>query len=227
MENDVFAKYNPCADLYRGVSCSLLKIEKRLLQIIMQDKIKLGQIADISMGQSFRGKLVPSTVGGVQVIQMKDLGHDCGVAGANLIRVDEPGVRERNYVRRGDLVFRSRGQTNTAVLLDQNLSNAVVAAPLYRIRVSEGILPEYLLWCINLPVSQAWLASHARGTAVKIITRQSVAEFELKLPPIEIQQKISEIASFSETEQKLMAKLAEKRKQYMDGILMQMASESQ
>lgn len=193
----------------------------------MTDKVKLGQIADISMGQSFRGRLVQDAAGSVRVIQMKDLRNDRSLVGPDLIRVDDPGIRERNYVRRGDLIFRSRGQTNTAVLLDQDLSNTVVAAPLYRIRVSEGILPEYLLWCINLPVSQAWLASHARGTAVKIITRQSVAEFELKLPPIEIQQKISEIVSFAETEQKLMAKLAEKRKQYMDGILMQMASESQ
>ncbi len=193
----------------------------------MSDKVKLGQIADISMGQSFRGRLVPDAGGDVRVIQMKDLGHDRGLAEADLIRLDEPGVRERNYVQRGDLFFRSRGQTNTAVLLERDLSDTVVAAPLYRIRVRETILPEYLLWCLNLPASQAWLASHARGTAVKIIPRQSVAEFELELPPIEIQQKIAEIVNLAETEQRLMLVLADKRKQYMDGILMQMASESQ
>jgi hypothetical protein len=73
-------------------------------------------------------------------------------------------LKERHWVKRNDLVFRSRGQTNTVALIDKAVDQAVVAAPLLHIRVeSQQVLPEYLCWFINQSASQAVLQSQATG----------------------------------------------------------------
>ncbi len=56
-----------------------------------------------------------------------------------------------------------------------------------------------------------------------MISKQSLAELEVTIPAIECQQAIVELADLAAEEQRLMAHLAQKRKQYMDGILMRAA----
>ncbi|MBK7767536.1 MAG: hypothetical protein IPI44_16500 [Sulfuritalea sp.] len=72
-------------------------------------------------------------------------------------------VKEHHLIRRGDLVFRSRGRTNSVALVLADIGPAVLAAPMLLIRPGE-VLPAYLLWYINLPTVQATLAAQAEGT---------------------------------------------------------------
>ncbi len=179
------------------------------------------------MGYSFRSRLEAATDGDLVVIQMRDLTDDNHLDPTALARIELAEVKPRQLVASGDIIFRSRGQTYTAVLIDQDPGPTIIAAPLLRIRPREGVLPAYLAWFINLPATQARLASLAEGTALRMIRKQSLAELEVPLPPLECQQAIVELADLATEEQRLMARLADKRKQYMDGILMQAASGSQ
>lgn len=194
------------------------------LQRVNGGPAKLGQLADIAMGYSFRSRLEAASDGDLAVIQMRDLTDDNRLDPAALTRIELAEAKPRQFVRPGDIVFRSRGQTHTAVLIDQDPGPAIIAAPLLRIRPRESVLPAYLAWFINLPGTQAKLASRAEGTALRMIRKQSLAELEVPLPPLECQQAIVELADLATEEQRLMVRLAEKRKQYMDGILMQAAS---
>ncbi len=186
--------------------------------------MKLGQLADITMGYAFRSRLEATPDGNLSVIQMKDLTDDNCLDLAALTRIEYSKAKPRQFVRLGDIIFRSRGQTHTAALVDQDPGPAIVAAPLLRIRTREGILPAYLAWFINRPATQARLTSRAEGTALRMISKQSLAELEVTLPPLECQRAIVELAELAAEEQQLMARLADKRKQYMDGILMRAAS---
>lgn len=58
-----------------------------------------------------------------------------------------------------------------------------------------------------------------------MISKHAVEEMEIILPPLERQKRIVELAALASTEQRLLKKLAEKRNQYMRGILMQYALE--
>jgi restriction endonuclease S subunit len=60
-----------------------------------------------------------------------------------------------------------------------------------------------------------------------MIRKQSLAELEVIVPPLERQRAIVELADLAAEEQRLMARLADTRKLYIDGILMQAASGSQ
>ncbi len=185
---------------------------------------KLGEMAIIQMGYSFRSRIERDGSGSVGVIQMKDLTDENLVDPGGLTRVDLEPVPEHHRVRTGDLVFRSRGQTFSAAIVAVDPGPAVVAAPLFRIRVADPkVLPEYLQWFINQPPSLAFLASRAKGTAQKMIDRQALEDLEIVVPPVERQRAVVELAALAEREKSLMEKLARNRYQYVSAILMRRA----
>ena len=187
-------------------------------------RVKLGQLADISMGHTFRSRLEAVSDGDLAVIQMKDLTDDNRLDPMALTRIELATARPSQFVTPGDILFRSRGQTNTAVLVDEDPGRAIVAAPLLRLRPREGVIPAYLAWFINLPATQSRLARRAEGTALRMIRKQSLAELEVILPSLARQQAIVELSDLAAREQQLMARLSARRKQYMDNMLIKFAS---
>jgi len=176
------------------------------------------------MGYSFRARLESMDSGAVAVIQMKDLTNENRVDCSALVRVDMEKPKEHHPVKPGDLFFRSRGLASTAAILLDDPGIAVVAAPLLRIRVSNhGILPEYLNWFIRQAPAQAFLTSHAKGTAQKMISKEVLEGLEVFVPPLERQKVIVKIASLAEEEQHIVKKLAEKRRQFVSTTLIRLA----
>ena len=119
---------------------------------------KLGQVASIRMGYPFRSRLEHDATGAIAVVQMKDIDDASLLHVEDAVRVDLPDFNEHHLIRRGDLVFRSRGRTNSVALVSADVGPAVLAAPMLLIRPIE-VLPAYLLWYINLPAVQATLAA--------------------------------------------------------------------
>ena len=160
---------------------------------------------------------------------MKDLTEDNQLETADLVSVHLPDVKNHHLVRASDIVFRSRGKTTTTAVVDQEIGKAVIASPLIRIRVkSHNILASYLSWFINQSSAQAYFASHAKGTAVKMISKHAIENLDVPVPPLECQQKIVDIANLSAKEGRLLTALAKKRRQYAEGVLMKLAqSEAQ
>ncbi len=187
--------------------------------------VKLGNIATVQVGYSFRSRLEASERGGISVIQMKDLLADNTVDCSSPVSIDLEDVKEHHLVRKGDLVFRSRGLVSTSAILLEDPGIAVVAAPLLRIRVAAPgrILPEYLNWYISQRDAQNYLASRAMGSAQKMISKQAVEELEVALPGLEKQKGIVELASLMTREKNLLHALADKRELYIATMLMRLA----
>ena len=188
-------------------------------------KLKIKQLATVQMGYSFRSRLEASKGGEIAVIQMKDLFQDNTVGCKNLVKIEMEIVKEHHLAQKGDLVFRSRGQITTAAILLEDPGKAVVAAPLLRIRItkSDKILPEYLNWYISQRDAQIFLASRAKGTVQKMISKQAVEDMEVYLPTSEKQQHIVDLAKLSVRERTILGMLSEKRDQYISTVLMQLA----
>ena len=188
-------------------------------------KVRLKELAAVQTGYSFRSRLDTSERGGIAVIQMKDLRDDNTVDSQSLVKVDMNGMKEHHLVRKGDLVFRSRGLDTTSAVLLEDAKRAVVAAPLLRIRVndSDKVLPEYLNWYLSQREAQLFLDRRAKGTFQKMIGKEVIEELEIFLPVLEKQKCIVEMAKLSGHEQALLHELAEKRDQYISTVLMQLA----
>lgn len=162
--------------------------------------------------------------GALAVIQMKDLTDNNRVECSALVRVDMEKPKEHHLAKPGDLIFRSRGLLSTSAILLDDPGTAVVASPLLRIRVSKHIiLPEFLNWFIGQTPAQAFLTSRAKGTAQKMISKETLDELEVFVPSLERQRAIVGMVSLAEEEQHIMRKLAEKRRQYISTNLIRMA----
>ena len=185
----------------------------------------LKDIARVQMGLSFRSRIEPEADGAVAVIQMRDLTEDNKLSQRKLIAVKMDSLNGRHLVKCNDLIFRSRGQTTTAAIVDTEIGPAIVAAPLLRIRVtSKHVLPEYLCWFVNQPSAQAFLHSRATGTAMTVIGKAALDALQVPLPALETQERIVALAYLSNQEQRLMRELAAKKEKLVRGIQMRWAT---
>lgn len=187
-------------------------------------KKKLKDIATVQMGYSFRSRLENMREGDTAVIQMKDLSEDNIVDCRDLVRINMDGVKKHHLAGKGDLIFRSRGSVFTSAILLEEPGNAVVAAPLLRIRVKKNVvIPEYLNWFISQPEAQSYFASRTEGTVQKMISLEALVSLEVFIPNIEKQKQIAELSALSYRESKILKTLACARERYVSALLMRAA----
>ncbi|MCC5791301.1 MAG: restriction endonuclease subunit S [Legionellaceae bacterium] len=191
-------------------------------------KVKLNTVASIQMGFSFRGKIVPDSTGNTIVIQMKDLTEDNILSSEDLVSIKLDDIKEQYQIKQNDIVFRSRGHTNTAAFIQDPVENALLAAPLIRIRVTDSnILPAYLCWLINQQEMQIKIQRLAQGTSVKMIEKQELDELDITIPSLKKQKRILELDQLLNREQNLMKKLSERKSQLIKGYMLRIATNSQ
>lgn len=183
---------------------------------------RLGQVASIRMGYPFRSRLEHDATGAIAVVQMKDIDDASLLHVEDAVRVDLPDFNEHHLIRRGDLVFRSRGRTNSVALVSADVGPAVLAAPMLLIRPIE-VLPAYLLWYINLPAVQATLAAQAEGTSVRMISKAALEALEIPVPSAVEQKLVVAVSELALVEQGLLEQIAKERKRLADGVLMRYA----
>ena len=175
--------------------------------------MRLADVCKIQSGYTARGRLEDMGEGGTPVISLKDFSRDGALAVDVLHRVRLDGVSERFFCRSGDIVFRSRGERNTASVLSENLRQSVVPLlPLMIIRpLSSIVLSDYLAWFINSPGSQAYFDAEAQGTSLRMISKASLSSLPIDIPSISVQQKIVDVAVLLSRERAMMADLSNLR----------------
>ena len=184
---------------------------------------KLGDVADIYSGFPVRSRITHDEDGAVAIVQMKDIDDDGTLHFERAARQHLPAARAHHLLQSGDLVFRSRGQNNLAALVTDDPGEAVLASPLLLIRPRTA-LPAYLHWHLNLPATQATLATLSAGTSVQMISKSVLAHIELPVPDLLRQQLIVNAAALAAVEQKLARQIATARKQLIDHVLTRRAS---
>lgn len=184
-------------------------------------KKKIGELVDIQTGYVFRGKPETSGKGNVRVIQNKDINEGV-IHFTKLEKVNFPDKGKRERVRKGDIIFRSRGASYAFILVTEAPSEeVVVASPLQLIRVKDAreVEPAYLAWALTQDDCQAIIESLAQGLTIKTVTKTALKSIELNLPPVSSQRKIAEIATLSAEIKSLNMELAEKQDAYVKAIL--------
>jgi hypothetical protein len=187
--------------------------------------MRLADACAIHTGYTARGRLEPTAAGGVLAIQLRDISPEGTVDPERLTRVHLDDLSDRYFVRAGDIVFRSRGERNTASALDERLREPALAVlPLMVLRPRpDVVLPAYLAWAINQAPAQRHFDAAARGTNIRMIPRSSLDDLELDIPDIETQRRIVAIDALAERERELTERAAEARRKMMSLILVERA----
>jgi len=181
----------------------------------------LGDVASVSTAYAFRKKIDSEKDGDVAVIQMRDLDVDNaeGAIGTGAIRLRNDGGRYGRYlVREGDLLFQSRGSRHPVVIVRADV-RGVAGSGLHVIRLTSGaVLPEYLAWWLNHPVSQSKLAKDvARGTYIPFVSKRDLEAFLVPIPAAEVQSQIVAIDRLRRRERELRGRLDALTQQLVDG----------
>ncbi len=179
-----------------------------------QNKVKLKSIVGYSgifSGYSFRGKITPAKEGNLRVIQLKDVENDYTTIGKKCIFVHQNQVKDKYYLKDGDILFISKGANNYAISFyaDDNYPS-VASSAFFVVRLDETKAnPYYVAWYINQKKVQQYLESQASGTYTTSINRETVENIPVLLPSISQQDKIANIAALAIKEQNLYNHLME------------------
>ncbi len=190
-------------------------------------KKRLCEIAEIRMGYTFRSRLEAELDGDVAVIQMKDIDESNLLHPEGLLRIQMPELKDRHLVQEGDLMFKSRGVSNSVSLVAGNLGRTTLAAPMMLIRPDfSKVDAAYLQWFINQPITQNALSAQAAGTAVKMVSKAALELLEVAVPPLETQRRIIDIANLAARETQLETEIMDRRKSLIDTLLMKRVKET-
>lgn len=182
----------------------------------------LGDVCEIQSGYAARSGLEEDAKSGIQAIQLRDLqGEQVHITATTKFRLD--GKLDRYLVEPGDVLFRSRGENNTASIAIGDVGEAAVALQPVMVIRSKGddLLPEYVVWAINQHEAQRHLDMGARGTKLRMIPRECLETLPLHIPSVTVQRMIIELDALSATETRLLHELADTKRKFTRFALLQ------
>lgn len=180
--------------------------------------ILIKDLANITPGYPFRGKITESTDSDILAVQMKDVSIQEGIDWQISIRTELKGKKKPQWLTAGDILFVARGTNNTAIYVDASANNyKSVAAPQFFIIKcnTEKVLPQYLAWYINQPTCQRYFQSSSEGTLHKSIRRSVLEDCPIAIPSLEQQQHIIHLANTLDQEKILLSNLIDNNAKIM------------
>lgn len=191
-------------------------------------KVPIGEVAEVRMGVTLRGRDAtrPDPKGSCRLIRISDLSDAGQLINRELVRF-EPGdrIRAEYFLRAGDVLLPNRGTRTTAYAFDLPEDDVLVGAQFYVLRPDRSkVRADYLSWFLRSDVTAAYLKEHRKGTLVQTVQRGDVMELELPLPPLSKQALIAELDGLAAEEQKLIAKITERRATFLQHQLLHAAS---
>lgn len=181
--------------------------------------MKLADLATISSGHPFRGKIPDKSGSGIRAVQMKDISVGQGVCWDSVVETELSGKKQPDWLMNGDILFAARGSRNYAVLIDQVTGKVVSAPHFYILRVrKQTLLPEFLVWQLNQKPLQNYFDRAAQGSFTKSIKREILESAEITVPPLEKQKKILGLYKTLLQEKNLYAQLSITADKLMNSI---------
>ncbi len=126
-------------------------------------------------------------------------------------------ITGKHFLKDGDILFAAKGTKNFAAWYETKNEPAVASTSFFVIRLQKNfykkILPEFLVWFINHPVSQKFLKGKAIGTSMVSISKAVLGELEISIPFIKTQKAILKINNLYKEEKKLKQQIESLREQ--------------
>jgi hypothetical protein len=189
----------------------------------------ISSIADIRMGATLRGRDAtrPVPAGSCHFLRIGDISQDGELLTDELICIEpnEP-VNDDLFLRSGDVLFPNRGTRTTALAYRLDLPRTLVGAQFFVLRPHTArVLPEYLAWFLRTDGAARYFEGRRKGTYVQIIQRSDLAEMEMPVPPLKVQQEIVEAAGLALRERVLAERLAALQWKHTKSLLSEAASQ--
>lgn len=182
--------------------------------------VAAASLIDIKPGHPFRTRIQGTPDGEVRVVQMKDVGEDGAVHWDETARTNLTGKKKPNYLKAGDVLLTARGNRTYAVCLGEVPDLAVCAPHFFLLRIKPGVnlLPAFLAWQLNQAPAQRYFEKSAEGSWHRSIRRPVLEALPLKVPEVDLQEKVVSMAALARREADALKQLIENREQMLKSI---------
>jgi type I restriction enzyme S subunit len=100
---------------------------------------------------------------------------------------------ERYGIRDGDLIVCEGGEPGRCAIWREQIPDMKIQKALHRVRPKDGLNNYYLFYWLMLAGRTGHLEPYFTGTTIKHLTGRALAELEVPLPPIGVQEAIAHI----------------------------------
>ena len=173
-------------------------------------KFHLREIATIQTGL-FANPVVKGDVVYLQAKHFDEYGQISAVLFPDL-KADK--ISDKHLLKPGDVLFAAKGTKNFAAVFENQNPPSVASTSFFVIRLTDNrILPHYLMWFLNHPVTQKILKRLAIGTSLASISKAVLEELEISYPEAEKQIAIYKISQLRNRERNLKNQIESLREQ--------------
>jgi len=164
---------------------------------------KLGDLAEIISGFTFRSAIEAVSWGNYRVVQSKDITGNLEISGNDLAKIDIKKNNPSAVIGDNDVVLASRGKYKAAII---NSSEPVIASSsVFIIRpFKKSIKSSFLALYLNSPSGQSQLEKLSSGNYIKSVPKFNLIKLEIPIPEIDVQEKIIDLYSNINNQRKLL-----------------------
>jgi restriction endonuclease S subunit len=140
----------------------------------------------------------PVPFGEIRYLQSTDYDSNRKLGSATTISpmVSIDSKIQKHILRPNEILFSAKGVNNYSVVYKRNYENKCIASSSFlvlTINNEDRILPEYLCWFLNNLDTMKTLKASSKGSAIQSISKSSIEDLEIIIPPMEKQRLIVEI----------------------------------
>ena len=166
-------------------------------------KATLGFIANIQTGIFAK----PVSNGDIVYLQARHFNENGQLYSLLHPDLKADNITKKHLLKHGDVLFAAKGTKNFATWFESKNQPSVASTSFFVIRVHENfsnkILPEFLVWLVNHPISQKFLKGKAIGTSIVSISKSVLEQLEISIPGLQTQKAILKISQLHNTEKNL------------------------
>jgi restriction endonuclease S subunit len=166
-------------------------------------KTTIGHIANIQTGIFAK----PMKEGQIVYLQAKHFNENGQLKSSLHPDLEIDSISGKHILQDGDVIFAAKGTKNFAAWYESKNQPAVASTSFFVIRLNKNfqnnILPEFLAWYINQPISQKFLKGKAMGTSIVSISKSVLEELDISIPDLHTQRAILKIAQLRNSEKNL------------------------
>jgi hypothetical protein len=181
---------------------------------------RLGEITDIHSGYLFKKESRAASKKGFYTIQPKDLNQAGRIVWPTFQTPITTEPQPVHYLKKSDVLFLSKMNPRPVyVEADPEHSNTIASSHFFIIRTtSDKILPEYLFWFLNQHDTKKFIRSVAAGSSILNVKKSDLQELEIPLPPLAMQETISELARLSDRHKEIHQAIIEKTERLVEHV---------
>jgi hypothetical protein len=189
---------------------------------------QLGQIAKVRLGSPFRERILHQPHGKFLVVQGKDVGADGTLSLEGMVRIaDAPNKKAPDTITTGEIVFQTRGVSYRAAIVPSSESPMIAAGSLFILAPDQArVVPEYLVFFLNLPATQAALRQMATGSTIPNLRRSAIEQLEVPLPDLSDQRQLVELALLVRRQSDIAERINQLRLQELHALTLERAKKA-